>query len=1127
MNERFSFDVFLSYSSKDKEVVRPLASRLQENGVRVWFNEWELEPGDDVSARIQAGLENSRVLVLCLSENALGSDWHALERQTFRFRDPRNKDRRFVPLRLDNAPLHGALAQFACIDWRPEARDSQFAQLLAACRPTEQESAEEREGAGRLAEEVEEKILSLGHDDGVASIAFSPDGKLVLLGSDDATVRLWEVGSGRELRELKGHTGAVMSGAFSLNGGLVLSGSDDATVRLWELGSGRELHVLKGHTQAVYSVAFSPDGKLALSSSDDATVRLWEVGSGRELRELKGHTGAVMNVAFSPDGELALSGSDDETVRLWEVASGRLLRVLEGQTDFINSVIFSPNGKLALAGGDQVLRLWDVDSGRALRVLEGHTDWVNSVAFSPDGSLALSGSDDKTVRLWDLGSGRALRVMKGHSSSVLSVIFSQDGKQVLSATVDGVLHVWNVERAEATALAAEAPKISGDQIQYTNAKVLLVGDSGVGKTGLARYLALNIKDEECNLSTDGAWATQWTLPNAHAEDQIDREIWLWDFAGQVDYRLVHQLFMDDTAAAVMVFNPQDQNPFECLGQWDRDLHKAARKPFAKLLAAGRIDRGGLVVSRKSVESFMRERGFVPSLHETSARTGEGCGALRDSIVAAIEWENIPITTSRTLYHQMKEEVLKLRDNPDDGPAIIRLAELKQRMEFALPGVSFTPAELQTVVGLLAGPGMVQNAGFGDVILLRPELLSRYAAALVRKVRKHPKELGCISERDLLAGNLDYQDFVRLPQEQETIVLKALNETLVSRAWCLKQLLDGEVVLTFPSYFRRERPQRPGQPSVLVTYRFAGPADDIYATLVVRLHYTPAFESADLWRFAADFKTQTGKGLGLMLARESEGNARLDLYFDSDVDQDSQVLFARYVHNHLKEYAQNVVRLRHYACANTKCKAYSVPLVDRTAIDEALASGEDTVFCSRCGKPILLHDLMEKKFASSKTEAAVRELQAEVQQVLDNESRELLLVGHAFTIAAEAGQIYRGYTNSDHGIDGEIEFKGNDGRATGKRLYLQLKSGDSYLTKRRRDGAEVFHVKKARWASYWQSQAYPVMLVIRNSKGETRWMDVTEYLKRAGKQIKQIVFEGERFDALSVIRWRDRVLARPS
>ncbi len=147
-------------------------------------------------------------------------------------------------------------------------------------------------------------------------------------------------------------------------------------------------------------------------------------------------------------------------------------------------------------------------------------------------------------------------------------------------------------------------------------------------------------------------------------------------------------------------------------------------------------------------------------------------------------------------------------------------------------------------------------------------------------------------------------------------------------------------------------------------------------------------------------------------------------------------------------------------------------------------------------------------------------------LLDNESRELILVGHAFSIVAEAGQIYRGYMNSDHGIDGEIEFKDDPGRASGKRLYVQLKFGDSYLTKRRSDGAGVFQIKNPRWADYWQQQGYAVMLVIRTSDGEIRWMDVTAYLKResaGGKAVSQIVFAGERFDAMSVQNWRKRAL----
>jgi hypothetical protein len=118
MADDFTYDVFLSHSSKDKAVVRTVAERLRTDNVRVWFDEWELKPGDSIPAKIEDGLEHSRVLVLCMSAQAFGSDWATLESQTFRFRDPLNKERRFIPLRLDTAQLKGSLAQFLYIDWR-------------------------------------------------------------------------------------------------------------------------------------------------------------------------------------------------------------------------------------------------------------------------------------------------------------------------------------------------------------------------------------------------------------------------------------------------------------------------------------------------------------------------------------------------------------------------------------------------------------------------------------------------------------------------------------------------------------------------------------------------------------------------------------------------------------------------------------------------------------------------------------------------------------------------------------------------------------------------------------------------------------------------------------------------
>lgn len=134
MAEAFQYDVFLSHSSKDKAVVRTIAQRLRKDGVKVWFDEREIQAGDSIPAKIEEGLEQSRVLVLCMSANAFGSDWAQLESYTFRFRDPLNKERRFLPLRFDDAPIKSSLAQFLYMNWFPAEREQGYANTLDAWR---------------------------------------------------------------------------------------------------------------------------------------------------------------------------------------------------------------------------------------------------------------------------------------------------------------------------------------------------------------------------------------------------------------------------------------------------------------------------------------------------------------------------------------------------------------------------------------------------------------------------------------------------------------------------------------------------------------------------------------------------------------------------------------------------------------------------------------------------------------------------------------------------------------------------------------------------------------------------------------------------------------------------------
>ena len=121
--------------------------------------------------------------------------------------------------------------------------------------------------------------------------------------------------------------------------------------------------------------------------------------------------------------------------------------------------------------------------------------------------------------------------------------------------------------------------------------------------------------------------------------------------------------------------------------------------------------------------------------------------------------------------------------------------------------------------------------------------------------------------------------------------------------------------------------------------------------------------------------------------------------------------------------------------------------------------------------------------------------------------------------------------SGRGLDMEIEFENNNGKLTAKKLYLQLKSGDSHLRRRNTDGAEIFQIHHPDHAAYWMNQAYPVFLVIADSKGNVRWMEIRDYLRResegGAKPVKHIVFKGERFDVMAVRCWRDYALSQPS
>lgn len=1098
MSDQFDFDVFISYSTRDAERVSALAKRLSDAGLAVWIDRWKIVPGDSIPLKIEEGLQKARTLLLCISANSLGSEWVRMERSAVMFRDPTNEGRRFIPIKLDDAELPETLRQFAYVDWRRESVQ-EYERLIAACKPM-------THALPRVT--AERQLVPRAFQESIVRVAASQDGSVAITASPSNLIGFWDVKRGRCLAECPGHSAKVNAVAISADGTVGFSCSDDATIAVWDIRGTRRVRALAGHRGPVTSIATNSTPDKVVAGGRDGSIRVWDVGTGQCVAHIDQCQNDISCVTIDRAAKRCVIGTSTGVLHVWDVDSKAFTASLAGHAGGISAVAMHEDGSLAVtASSDRTLRVWNLQTLRCIATLEGHTKPIEAISMTPDGLFAASSAKDKTIRIWDIPAGECLAVLEGHTSDLIGVSITSDGRKLISGATDHTMRVWDLATGKGGESQVNPPT------RYTNAKVLLVGQSGVGKTGLS--LRLTEGRFEASISSDAVWATQMQIPYSNADRHEDKEIWLWDFAGQSDYRLIHQIFMDETALALLVFNPQVEDPFEGLTQWDSDIRRAAKRTFRKILVAGRCDRGGVIVSKETIQRFVNERGFSGFI-ETSASTGKGCQELKQLIIDTIPWNEIPWTTSPRIFRLLKAGILSLRDQ---GYVLIRLVELKQQLELGLGGESFSVDQLRAVIGLLTGPGVVRQLEFGDFVLLKPEYVNTYASAVIRTVRSHVDEIGAILEQDVISAKLKFEDMVRLPADQESIVLREMHQMFIDRGLCLREHSDAGELLIFPSYFKRERPDLGQHPAPFIVFGFSGALDEIYATLVVRLLHTAMVVKESLWKWAADFCTHANHRVGMKMLKKAESTADLAIYIDPDVSDDIKLTFVRFVYDHLRSKDPNLTRVRYYVCPHC-----GEPMESLRAVEERKKRGLPDIPCSYCETRIPLMDLLEEKFQSPEVQDVVRKMDREVGSVIDNESKELILVGHAFSIAGEAGQIFRPTANSDWGIDGEIEFKDENGIATGARVYLQLKSGDSYLRTRRTDGKVIFRVANERHLTYWTSHSYPVMLVVRTSDGQIQWMDVSHYLRDKKSDGVDIEFEGEAFNAASLLRLRDKHLS---
>lgn len=1110
-NHSFAYDAFLNYASADLQAASELARRLARDGLRVWFDKEQIHPKVDsrvAKALFEDGLKKSRALVMCVSSSIGALEWTDFEAKTFRFRDSTNIDRRFIPVRLDEVTLPAWLVAVKCVDWLDRGMDG-YQQIRDACNLPSPASSRTQEAVRR--QTVERTIR---HPvSGVTARIYTVGENVWFLANFAGEIwsgRIDQVSAAVKLGVECGRISALLP----LDRERLVIACHDGKMRVLTT-SGQEELAFEGHAGRATCLAVAESDVIVTGGVDNA-VRRWSLTSGERLAEHRGHTGQINSIAAQ--GSLIVSGSNDSTVRIWDTG-GKRGRVLEGHTGSVCSVALSDDGKIAFTGSyDCTIRLWDTSSGFCKRILQGHTDAVTAIALHSNQRHLLTGAGDRTIRLWDTITGQCLRVMDGHRGDVLMVKWTSDSQAISAGPFDR--YVWTLKGIDFSLTTTGEEGDSGrsgdpeQQVQYTNAKVLLVGESGAGKSSLSIRLATNEWDPGTD-STLGAWAKQWKLPLQQEKD-TEREIWLWDFGGQSDQRIIHQLYMADAALAVLIFNGQKDDLFESIGQWDRGVSRASPGGLSKLLVAARIDAGGLKYSRRQIDQFVAERGFNAYI-ETSAKNGDGCDRLRQVIVESIAWQQIPWRSSPLMFKRLKDHIVRIKEA---GYVLMRFNELRDRLklEMSPDERNFSDDQLKAVLSLLAGPGVVTELQFGGWILLKPELINAYAQALVQTVRNHPDELGCIEEERVLAGDLHYSMRPEVTPQDEKFILFEMHKQLIERGLCIRQQTDKGPLLILPSFYRRQRPAVEEYPSIIVTYEFDGYSDEVHAVLVVHLIHTHHFEQDELWKDAADFKTKTGKRIGIRFSALGEGKGKIEVYAAPGSGDGQIIQFLGYVHELLKQRTVNVVRKRHYVCPHC-----GEPVNDHRAVAKKLASAIHTIVCQNCEERVPLWDELEEIYQSKGIVEKVRELEERVGVVLDNESKERVLVGEVMSRVALAGHIAR-EKNADHGIDMEIEFKDSAGRATGNLIYLQLKSGDSYLEQRKTDGAQIFRIQNQRHVQYWLNHRYPVFLVIRRSSGEIQWMDIQRYLRdeteNGRKKVSHIVFNAEIFDAQSIHKFKE-------
>lgn len=300
-----------------------------------------------------------------------------------------------------------------------------------------------------------------------------------------------------------------------------------------------------------------------------------------------------------------------------------------------------------------------------------------------------------------------------------------------------------------------APLQTEDPISVVTAKALIVGDSGVGKSGLASRLDSNTFKPTA--STHRASRSRLVVPSGLLGDHTSTELEIWDLAGQPDYNVMHQVFMEDSHVALIVSDESREDTLGSIPDWARMVEARCPNLHAKILVSARIDRGGPQLDDSRVQTYTSSLGFKVFVR-TSAFTGQGIDDLRKAILESVDWLRLPRRVMPRRWRAVEQLVHSLASS---GARMLAVNDIRHRVDRD----SIASSEMLTVMTLMHQRGdvfLLQPRPDAHFVLLDPDILNQYGSSVVLAARSDAERPGTVSEAAVLRGNFDLLGFLTFP-----------------------------------------------------------------------------------------------------------------------------------------------------------------------------------------------------------------------------------------------------------------------------------------------------------------------------------------------------------------------------